>query len=75
MKTTISSRDDYESYVLFRSYVQPRHWELEHIASDWYGSYVLVRFCIQPRHFFVDRIRGDNGAKLHDLFVLLDVRF
>ena len=32
-----SASDYYEFYVSFRFCVQPRHWELEHSASDLYG--------------------------------------
>ena len=38
-------------YVLFRFCVQPRHWELEHSASDDYAENVSCRFCVQPRHW------------------------
>ena len=30
--------------------VQPRHWELEHIASDYYAGNVFL-LCVQPRHW------------------------
>ena len=43
----------------FRFCVQPRHWELEHSASDSYGIYVLFRFCVQPRHWELEHSESD----------------
>ena len=42
-------------YYMFynASCVQPRHWELEHSASDYYEIYVSGRFCVQPSHWGV----------------------
>ena len=39
--------------------VQPRHWELEHSASDYYGIYVLLRSCVQPRHWELEHRKSD----------------
>jgi len=46
-------------YVCFRFCVQPRHWELEHSASDYYVIYVLFRFCVQPRHWELEHRESD----------------
>ena len=50
---------DYECYVLLRFCVQPRHWELEHSASDCYEMDVLFRFCVQPRHWELEHSESD----------------
>ena len=39
--------------------VQPRHWELEHSASDFYESYVSSSFCVQPRHWELEHSASD----------------
>ena len=39
--------------------VQPRHWELEHSASDYYAWNVLFRFCVQPRHWELEHSESD----------------
>ena len=49
---------------LLRFCVQPRHWELEHSASDYYAIYVLLRFCVQPRHWELEHRKSDDYANL-----------
>ena len=50
---------EYVTYVLVRFCVQPRHWELEHSASDYYEVYVSYRFCVQPRHWELEHSESD----------------
>ena len=50
---------DMYRYVLLRFCVQPRHWELEHSASDSYVDICFCRSCVQPRHWELEHSASD----------------
>ena len=52
--------------LVYRFCVQPRHWELEHSASDYYARYVCFRFCVQPRHWELEHRESDSYESMFD---------
>ena len=47
-------------YMFYQRFcVQPRHWELEHSASDYMIDMFYSRFCVQPRHWELEHSASD----------------